>query len=131
MQRWREVELASVVAILFVPVYAPFLLGGYMTVGELAPLLWPSMFSDIDAFVTPDECYCPELGENGHDLSNTSCADYAASQRDDVNTPSGCTGQYNTNAAAGMFFGWLAALLCLIGATTCSWKWAKRATANP
>ena len=130
LQWRREVEEASVVLLLFLPFFAPWIMGWYMAAGELEPLIWPSMWLDIEAFVTPDNCYCPWLIENCCSInsswvqtSNSSCADYAVPEVDDMNTSSGCFHRWNFGAAALLASVALGCLVCLIGTCCCSLRW--------
>ena len=122
--------MASVVVVLFLPFIAPGVMGIYMQRGDLAPLIWPSMWLDIEAFVTPDNCYCPWLIENCCSInsswvqtSNSSCADYAVPEVDDMNTSSGCFHRWNFGAAALLASVALGCLVCLIGTCCCSLRW--------
>jgi hypothetical protein len=129
LQWRREVELASVVVVLFLPFIAPAVMGIYMQRGDLAPLIWPSMWTDIGAFVETDECYCPWLlSEENRNIPNASCQDYYAARGDDVNTNSGCLGRFNAGAFALLLAVALGGLFCLIGTCCCALLWARRAT---
>ena len=140
---WREVEAASVVLVLFLPFLAPAIMVFYMQSGDLAPLLWPSMWTDIGAFVETDECYCPWLlSEDNRDIPNYSCEDYVPAGDDeaggdneaggdDVNTRSDCYQRWNAGAYALLLSVALGCLLCLIGTCCCALRWARRVTANP
>ena len=146
LQLWREVEEAAVVLVLFLPFLAPLIMGLYMQSGDLAPLLWPSMWTEIGAFVETDECYCPWLLlEDNRSIPRYSCEDYFAAAGgddeagggddeaggDDVNTNSGCFQRWNAGAYALLLSVALGCLLCLIGTCCCALRWARRATANP
>lgn len=129
LQWRREVEVASVVVVLFLPFIAPGIMGIYMQRGDLAPLIWPSMWTDIGAFVEADECYCPWLlSEENLNIPNSSCQDYYAARGDAVNTNSGCQGRWNAGAYALLNAVALGCLFCLIGTCCCSLRWARRAT---
>jgi len=135
LQWRREVEEASVVFLLILPFIAPVIMGFYMATGDLEPLIWPSMWSDIGAFIETDDCYCPWLvSENNWNEppSNNSCAEYyAAAGGDNANTNSGCFFKWNAGAFALLASVALGCLVCLIGTCCCALRWAKRATANP
>ena len=132
LQWRREVEGASVVLVLFLPFIAPALMGAYMQSGGLAPLIWPSMWTDIGAYMETDECYCPWLlSEENRNIPNSSCQDYYAARGDDVNTNSGCYQRWNAGAYALLVAVALCCLFCLIGTCCCALRWARRATANP
>ena len=131
LQLWREVEEASVVLVLFLPFVAPLMMGLYMQSGELAPLLWPSMWTEIGAFMETDECYCPWLlSEDNRNIPNSSCEDYFAAGGDGVNTNSGCFQRWNAGAFAVLASVALGCLFCLIGTCCCALRWARRATAK-
>ena len=136
LQRRREVEEASVVFLLILPFIAPVIIGLHMATGDLEPLIWPSMWSDIGAFIETDDCYCPWLvSENNWNEppSNNSCAEYyaAAGGGDGVSTNSGCFFRWNAGAFALLASVALGCLVCLIGTCCCALRWAARATANP
>ena len=109
-------------------------------------LLWPSMWTEIGAFMETDECYCPWLLlEDNQNIPRYSCEDYFAAAGgdyeagggddeaggDDVNTNSGCFHRWNAGAFALLTSVALGCLLCLIGTCCCALRWARRATANP
>lgn len=136
LQQKREAQLTCVFALIFVPIVPVLPLLHAIGFKRLDPLVWPSMMSDVESLVTPDECYCQWLLSQTSwslNVSQTSCVDYATSlgSGEVPDAAVSCLGMWNFNAAALTSL-WFFFLLCCSLFVCCrSLRWANRVTGHP
>ena len=136
LQQTREAQLTCVFALLFMPIVPVLPLLYTIGFKRLEPLVWPSMMSDVESLVTPDECYCQWLLSQTSlslNVSQTSCVDYATSlgSGEVPDAAVSCFGMWNFNAGAFTSL-WFFFLLCCSLFVCCrSLRWANRVTGHP
>lgn len=133
LQWRREMELACVFLLLFLPIFAPFILLFEIHSRNIKPLAWPSIVDDSEGWVTPDDCYCANV-PNPYQYPNISktCTDYAMSRGSgDQGSDKTCFMIWDFGASALMSFIFLLLFICTIASCCCSLRSAKRNTATP
>ena len=134
LQWWREVELTCLFLLLMIPWIGLFPLVFEIGMNRLSPLLWPSMISDLESFLTPDDCYCEFLRStsSSQNISKT-CASYAASAGSGEVPASDRTCFMYWDLGAGMMMSILGLFLLIVILALCcrSMRWAERATGTP
>ena len=134
LQRRREVELTCLFLLLMIPWIGLFPLVFEVGMKRLSPLLWPSMISDLESFLTPDDCYCEFLRStsSSKNISKT-CASYAASAGSGEVPAADRTCFMYWDLGAGMMMSILCLFLLIVILALCwrSMRWAERATGTP
>lgn len=134
LQRRREIEITCVFVLLFVPIVPVLPLLPAIGLKRLEPPAWPSMMSDVESLVTPDECYCQWLlTMSPLNVSHTSCMDYATSlgSGEVPDVAVSCFGMWNFNAGAFTSLWFFFILCCALAVCWRSLRWAKHATGDP